>query len=73
MNTALTSLMKIRDSFNKFPRIIALRMLINPLGIAELFYTSLIHHYDAITDIADDREVMRDKDNGKAKFFFQIV
>src|ERR1700733_5557309 len=61
------------DSRDELICIGGLRMAVHCLRRPDLFYLTLIHYEDPVTDIADDRQIMRYKNDGKAKFFFQVV
>jgi hypothetical protein len=43
------------------------------LAIGQLDDLAQIHHGDAVTDVLDDREIMRDEEIGETKFFLQIL
>src|SRR6186713_1454633 len=48
-------------------------MVVYFLRRADLLDYTLVHNEDPVTDITDHRKVMGNKDDGKPKFFFQII
>ena len=43
------------------------------MAIGQLDDLAQIHHGDAVTDVLDDREIMRHEEIGETKFFLQIL
>jgi hypothetical protein len=49
------------------------RVVINLIGRAYLDDIAQVHHGDAVRDVPDDRQVVRDEDVGKAELLLQVL
>jgi hypothetical protein len=61
-----------RHSGEQCSRIGMQRLAVELLGAAELGKVAEIHHRDAVADVLDDREVVRDEQIGEPELLLQI-